>query len=412
MATQKRYFDYGSRIRSKNSAEPFGLINGIGPIFGFDIASISLDNTKITISSSNNNSNKSLNKYRYISDENGNMQIPNHLVIHTDGIITALYGDIELDKPESSDNEYMVIATHNYTESSDIESPTIINLIPNNTGIKFRDIVNIDGTTISTWYDTIKTWDNSFNQGLSVILAFIDISESSPKVYNPYNNTWPLGSNNYGGSGIESMYYYEGTGDSVLEIKDLNDIEFYGLTKGSDVKLINHALLASVTNQDKYKSLNLEILKLKSGLWSLKGRLIYNLKVGNQSIESLPIIKCDSTSSGKNDYNTILPYFNTLLRNIGIKIKNYKELFKLTDSDNLAILSQNFAIDASNIGISLPIGGKLITTCNDYSSSDLSLDMVISLDPFTSMVIYQSNLSSTNQYVEVYFNITLKKISL
>lgn len=407
MATQVRYFDYGSRVRSKNSAEPFGLINGIGPVFGFDIASLSADSTKIILGSSNKQTNQDSIKLTYISDENGGLQIPDHLLINVDGIITALYGDIELDKVESSVSEYMVIATHNYTPTSEIENPTIISLVPNNTGTTFKDRVNLDTTRISTWYNTLKTWDNSFNQNTSVILAFIDLSDTtSIKVYNPYNNSWKAGSSNTQSDSIESLLSYSGSGDTnTVDINALTTIDIYGFKEGSGITPMMYIPLKTVNNAQgsQYRSIDLEVLKLKSGLWSLKGNLKYNIGV----MDIVPKINANSDSESKDDYNTLLMYYTLFNGNIGFKIKNIKKLLNLGDNETVKLVSQNSVVDTGLRDV-LSYGSKFLVSLGEDQSIDLSLNSKINIDPIASTFAVV-NFASATLDLSIYFDITLKK---
>lgn len=408
MATQVRYFDYGSRVRSKNSAEPLGLINGIGPVFGFNKVSLNPDSTKIIVGSNNKTSGNN-HKSVYISDENGNLQIPDHLLINVDGIITTLYGDIELEKEESSMSEYMVIATHNYTPTSEVENPTIISLIPNNTEESFKDKINLDTTSINTWYDTIKTWDNSFNQSISVILAFIDLSDtSSIKVYNPYNNTWPLGSSNNVSSGISSVLEYNGKGDENIEIVSLNSLQVLGYIKGSRNTPYIYANIASYDNLDKNnRSIYLEILKLKQGMWSLKGTLKYKIGKGDAD-KAVKIIKADSSSEGKDDYNTILNYYTLSAIDLGFKIKNFKKLFSLNESDKLDILTKHSTVQLTNYRFGY--GSKFVPKLEqEEQDSDLSIRGFVNMDPITSSYWVMNVTSMNSLDLEICFDITLKK---
>lgn len=407
MATQVRYFDYGSRVRSKNSAEPFGLINGIGPVFGFDVASLSADSSKIILESSNKQSDPNNIKLTYISDENGGLQIPDHLLINVDGIITALYGSIELDKVASSKSEYMVVATHNYTPTSEIENPTIISLIPNNTSTTFKDKVNLDTTRMGTWYDTVKTWDKSFNQSTTVILAFIDLSDTSDiKVYNPYNNSWKAGSSSTQSDSVESVLSYSGSGDvNTVDVKSLTSIDIYGFKAGSKVTPMLYAPLKTVNNPQGalYKYIDLEVLKLKSGLWSIKGCLKYTMGV----TEVVPKINANSDSESKDDYNTLLNYYTLFNGNIGFKIKNIKKLLNLESNETLKLVSQNSVID-TGLRDCLSYGSKFLSSLGEDQSTDLSVDSKLSIDPIASTFAVV-NFAAATISLSIYFDITVKK---
>lgn len=406
MATQVRYFDYGSRVRSKNSAEPFALINGIGPVFGFDSVSLNAEGSKIIIGSTNKlDANKP--KSAYISDESGNIKIPNHLLINTDGIIAAIYGDIELDKPESSNSEYMVIATHNYTETSEIENPSIISVIPNNTGSNFKDMLESDDITIKTWYESIKQWDPSFNQATSVILAFIDLSDTGNiKVYNPFNNSWPIGSQ----LGLESIYQFNGSeSNSGVVLNSPSNFLLWGLKSGSSNIPLLYTYLSQVecTNASLPK-LTFEIIRLKSDMWSLKGRYYFSIYTGwlSEEDDSVPVIKANSDSSKKNDYNTRMLYTQGQITGGKFTINNIRDILGVKESENIELLHQDTSVRHVNSGMNIcSILGL------DFSTSvgnSIISDIVISTDPLiTQYLLYNSG--KTGISCEVFFDITIKK---
>lgn len=406
MATQIRYFDYGSRIRSKNSAEPFALINGIGPVFGFNSVSLG-DNNKIIISSTNKLE-TTQPKSIYISDENGNIKVPNHLFINTDGIIAALYGDIELDKPQSSNSEYMVIANHPYIETSELENSAIISIIPNNADTKFGDIVELDGTTIKTWYDTVKTWDPSFNRANSVILAFISVSDTNKiKVYNPYNNSWPTGSISGGSSisGIDTILEYSGEGSSDVSVLPLKNISIRGFKSGSRNEPVIYHELYSIKQGGSSPKIDLRILKLSKNLWSLKGIITEILNL--ETTPDIPTINAESTSAGKDQYNTLLTYYTASLSGLGLKIPNYKKLFNLRDSEILTLVTRNCSVESYyNL---LPISSNVSSTIsNDISG--LTMNLGVALDPVASFALVHRDLASP-WVINIYFDITVSKKS-
>lgn len=404
MTTQIRYFDYGSRIRSKNSAEPFALINGIGPVFGFNSVSLG-ENNKIIISSTNK-LDTTQPKSVYISDENGNIKVPNHLFINTDGIIAAIYGNIELDKPQSSNSEYMVIATHTYIATSEIENSAIISIIPNNTDAKFSDIVELDGTNIKTWYDTVKTWDLSFNQANSVILAFISlVSDTNIKVYNPYNNSWPTGSINGGGSGIETILEYSGGGNSDVSLLPLKNISIRGFKSGSRNQPIIYYELYNISQVGSQPNLGLHILKLNKDLWSLKG--VITDMLNPETTVDIPTINAESTSEGKDQYNTLLTYYTAALSGLGIKIPNYKKLFNLRDSEKLTLVTQSYSVE-SYYSL-LPVSSTVSSTISN-DTSGLTVNLGVVLDPVASFALVNKDPTSP-WVINIYFDITVSKKS-
>ena len=134
MATQKRYREYKAVIGSKDSMEPLAIVNGIGPQFGFDVASVDANQSKLTLST-NQDINK-LTKYRYLSDKNLAKDAFMHGLITPDGILTVFTGNIELSFNPASFGAYdelLVIATHRYLENDGVENTTTLAIYPNTT---------------------------------------------------------------------------------------------------------------------------------------------------------------------------------------------------------------------------------------------------------------------------------------
>lgn len=360
MATQKRYFDYGSPIKSKNSAEPFGLINGIGAILGFDRITNNTGNTGFIIGSNNADSIANKTKMVYLSDENGTVQNYNHAVITPDGIITAISGDLDITKPSSSRKEYMLVATHNYVASSEIESPTILELIPNNTGTSFGDKVNLVDTNISTWYTTIKSWKSGFNQGITVIVAFIDDRGDTPQIYTPFNNSWPIGSSpsTTGSSNIEIQYSLINSGETLdVNIKSLSNIINNYFGEGSRTQPVVIRYTEIPNGSSTYKLINLKLLKLNNGIWNLVGSLKYKLTASNldmdfnilqiqDSVEGISISGLNSASAG--ELNTVFTCKNLSLSPVGFTLKNIKAKMGLTPDKNLNLISGKISMRGLN----------------------------------------------------------------
>lgn len=436
MVTQKRYFEYGSRIKSKDSAEPFGLINGIGAIFGFDKISIDTLNSNFIIGSSNDESEPDKNKYLYISDENGIVQNYNHLVVTPDGIITAILDNIELSKPSSTNNEYMLIATHNYIAGSDVESPTLLELIPNNTSSKFSDKINLLNTNINTWYSTIQSWEAGFNKSTSVILAFIDNNDTEPKIYTLFKNSWSSsGSSGSSGSGTLDtiLSVKDSSGDTNVSIKNLEYIlnTHFSTGSGSSPLILRSTRINN--SNTSYKYISFRLMKLGKWIWNIKGNLKYKVNASNldmnlnyiepssgQTIQVADSATATShTDVGDNliidvtlhkkgveiagtkilGLNGILAGPNYVLMckalglsPIGFTLNNLKTILGLNSTNTLNLIHCNVSLR------NLQLSGDMITSSVDYKvnlEEVLDLEIHTSWDTMNSYIIGQLGLNNT-----------------
>lgn len=110
MAIQERFFDFKSEIKSKKTAEHGAILNGIGPISGFDKISLDLVNKKMTLDTYNPKSMEDIKKYDYYGIEKGfnaNYLIGENstfkpiigAVVTADGILTLLTEPLTIDLP-------------------------------------------------------------------------------------------------------------------------------------------------------------------------------------------------------------------------------------------------------------------------------------------------------------------------
>lgn len=179
-ATQKQYFEYGSRIRSKESAEAFAITNGIGAIYGFNKATIDTGRKIIKLGRTMYG--------RYITDRSNAKQNVTCSLITPDGIVTSFNGDIEVNVPDLAYGEYLIYATHNYVEAEGTVNSVTFGAVKGTNLVK--ELVT-DTVTIQSWYTKIKSLSSGFNDAASVIVALVDYQSSGTKVYTPYFNEWP-----------------------------------------------------------------------------------------------------------------------------------------------------------------------------------------------------------------------------
>lgn len=98
---QERYFDYRSEIKSKKSAEPFAIANGVGPIFGFDKVTLDLTAGTLTLDTEKPKTLEELKEYnlqkwvdihdiRFYNNETGTYKPIVGAVVTLDGILTVV----------------------------------------------------------------------------------------------------------------------------------------------------------------------------------------------------------------------------------------------------------------------------------------------------------------------------------
>lgn len=194
MATQKRYFDYMSPITSKGNAEHIAMAVGIGPLLGFDKATIDTAIGSLVITSSNDDSNlPNKTKDLYMANENMAIQIPSHVVITPDGILATIQGALNLTFNPSmvgTYKEFLVLANHNYV-ASESGNPVTFTCYPNNTPNSMLSKILEKTANIKTWYDIANTLGN-IEKNRSVIVGLFSVDSSNiVTAYNPYKNTWP-----------------------------------------------------------------------------------------------------------------------------------------------------------------------------------------------------------------------------
>ena len=197
MATQKRYREYKTPIGSKDSMEPLAIVNGIGPVFGFNVATVDANLSKLTLSSLIE-ANKT-SKYRYLANKTLSRDTFNHGVITPDGILTTFTGNLELAFNAASFGSYkelLVVATHRYLENDGVENTTTLAIYPNTTSVSMvTKMMEEQGTGNGVSM-------GSFIAAASLVHVPDEINESIIGVYSidtnnlvtpyiPYGYEWP-----------------------------------------------------------------------------------------------------------------------------------------------------------------------------------------------------------------------------
>lgn len=144
---QERYFDYRSEIKSKKSAEHGAILQGVGPVYGFDGFEVNLSSRVLTLKSQSPTTIEELNtkaydKVRYITNENNNFKPVQGAVVTLDGILSVWDEAVAIDMPQnlvqqiqaslSSGNPLSsyfamyIVARHNYIASSSPVATTLV----------------------------------------------------------------------------------------------------------------------------------------------------------------------------------------------------------------------------------------------------------------------------------------------
>jgi len=215
----KKYRDWKAPVSSKDSMEPFGIINGIGPMFGFNQARVQTDgnqNKLLIISSDATRVDQSNLKPLLIKANQGDsVMVKNydHAVVTPDCILHAIEGSLNVDITEdisgvtSTVREIVVFGYHVYIPGDAAQASNLI----------IRTAVNTTAVPLASQVKRRTSWENwlgpqgspnwlanlmglnggtssvSYNQANTVILGLYTFNESWSQVtsiYNPYNYHW------------------------------------------------------------------------------------------------------------------------------------------------------------------------------------------------------------------------------
>lgn len=215
----KKYRDWKAPVSSKDSMEPFGIINGIGPMFGFNQARVQTDgnqNKLLIISSDATRVDQSNLKPLLIKANQGDsVMVKNydHAVVTPDCILHAIEGSLNVDITEdisgvtSTVREIVVFGYHVYIPGDAAQASNLI----------IRTAVNTTAVPLASQVKRRTSWENwlgpqgspnwlanlmglnggtssvSYNHANTVILGLYTFNESWSQVtsiYNPYNYHW------------------------------------------------------------------------------------------------------------------------------------------------------------------------------------------------------------------------------
>ena len=215
----KKYRDWKAPVSSKDSMEPFGIINGIGPMFGFNQARVQTDgnqNKLLIISSDATRVDQSNLKPLLIkANQRDSVMVKNydHAVVTPDCILHAIEGSLNVDITEdisgvtSTVREIVVFGYHVYIPGDAAQASNLI----------IRTAVNTTAVPLASQVKRRTSWENwlgpqgspnwlanlmglnggtssvSYNHANTVILGLYTFNESWSQVtsiYNPYNYHW------------------------------------------------------------------------------------------------------------------------------------------------------------------------------------------------------------------------------
>lgn len=219
---QERYFDYRSEIKSKKSAEHGALINGVGPIFGFDKYSLDFNNGTLTLDSNNPKNiqelttklpfGKYLKNIRYINNENGAFKSYIGGVITLDGILTVVDEPIIIELPEDFMAAYELSKTQDYTYNWAliISASHVYSKTPSVYATKFRISTFLQGSlqgsvskhygigtryqslSMDYWFKDLSSWYSDLDDKSNIYKSLTEPNEVFVGILNIWSNLGSL----------------------------------------------------------------------------------------------------------------------------------------------------------------------------------------------------------------------------
>ena len=201
---QERYFDWRAPVKSKKAAEPFALVSGIGPKYGFNKLTVVpvTHNVLYDVTIGKLNSNKDI----YITDSSNIIQPSIGSLITPDGLVTNFKEEVTLPLNVGgcitfTDHlgsywEALLIASHLYVEDESLIINTSLSFVVNQASDSMVEHIspsaaNPLGKNMVDWYN------HEIAQGLekstSVIVGLYKIytDASNFEAIIPYNYQWP-----------------------------------------------------------------------------------------------------------------------------------------------------------------------------------------------------------------------------
>ena len=168
---QKRYRDWRAPVTSKDSMEPFSILSGLGPKYGFDrFSQIAIygDSVNLTVGHLNQSLGAGATQHKVFTNADQSVYVLGGVVISPDGIITTVNEDLPFSWNKSTNTvftesgasfiEVVLVATHNYIEDEvGLAHSTNFRLILNTNALSikgavgFRDYVNGGTKRLSDW---------------------------------------------------------------------------------------------------------------------------------------------------------------------------------------------------------------------------------------------------------------------
>lgn len=210
---QKRYRDWRAPVTSKDSVEPFSVISGLGPKYGFDkFSQIAIygDAINLNIGHLNQSLGTSAIQHKGLTNADQSVYVLGGVVISPDGIITTVNEELPFSWNKSTNMvftesgasfiEVVLIATHNYIEDEvGLAHSTNFRLILNTNALSikgavgFKDYVGGGTKRLSDWlsHPVISGNVDTTNE---VIIGLYRINLTTPansELVVLYDYNWP-----------------------------------------------------------------------------------------------------------------------------------------------------------------------------------------------------------------------------
>lgn len=210
---QKRYRDWRAPVTSKDSMEPFSILSGLGPKYGFDrFSQIAIygDSVNLTIGHLNQSLGTGATQHKGFTNADQSVYVLGGVVISPDGIITTVNEDLPFSWNKATNTvftesgasfiEVVLVATHNYIEDEvGLAHSTNFRLILNTNALSikgavgFSDYVNGGTKRLSDWlaHPVISGNVDTTNE---VIIGLYRINLTTPansELVVLYDYNWP-----------------------------------------------------------------------------------------------------------------------------------------------------------------------------------------------------------------------------
>lgn len=218
--TQKRYRDWKAPVLSKESMEPLAIINGIGPMEGFNKVMSVADEAETGYVTLSHNMSAMSPQYKYLMDRVQKKLYIGGVLVTPDGILTLIEEPVSLgfapeDMTQFMDivngenfhyKELLIVASHAYVEDDGADShSTYLRAIPNTTDTSLKATIG--------WEDRSSTGGNkhyiskgkgmfswmahplvtaNVDESIDIIIGLCIYNSETSDIINPYGYKWPL----------------------------------------------------------------------------------------------------------------------------------------------------------------------------------------------------------------------------